>query len=436
MGKRGAAQGIDIDWLEFFRTGNPEPLETMLSPPAAPAALPHREVAVVEKPPKKICHGLGSNDLDSSGRQVWADLTDSLLHLIIVLFSSFHDFLAVTSTCRSWRATISSFPPIYHFSFPPLFVKTGLHYARRHMGDRNSCHNPLSNYKWQLRDPAKTNLSLRCSAPRHTPYYVCYLGCSYGYLILYCEEQCFLVDVYTSTMVKPRKFQRSDNSKIYYGVFTAPLSSPNSCLLLFSRKYMFRWQVGTKSWMEHPLVAGRIHQIVSFKGQMLAMDSLMKLNTISLAPQLGMPEEPLVWGEDMTAGLLKKPWLVVRGDMLLKVDLSIHDLKFCFQAYRLDLSVRPAKWAKMKKLGNWVLFLSLDRRSSTFSCLNPERWDGKSNFIYVLRRSKDSNEPWIEIELGQFMSRRSHPISYILGRKGKQLESFWVLPSLVYGVNK
>ena len=142
----------------------------------------------------------------------------------------------------------------------------------------------ISNYKWLLHDPAKTNLSLRCSAPRHTPYYVRYLGCSYGYLILYCEEQCFLVDVYTSTMVKPRKFRRSDNSKIYYGVFTAPLSSPNSCLLLFSRKYMFRWEVGTKSWTEHPLVAGRIHQIVSFKGQMLAMDSLMKLNTISLAP--------------------------------------------------------------------------------------------------------------------------------------------------------
>ena len=278
-----------------------------------------REAAVVEKPSKKICHGLGSNGSDSSGRQVWADLTGSLLHLIIVLFSSFHDFLAVTSTCRSWRATISSFPPIYHFSFPPLFVETDLHYDRRHMGDHNSCHNPLSNYKWLLHDPAKTNLSLRCSAPRHTPYYVRYLGCSYGYLILYCEEQCFLVDVYTSTMVKPRKFRRSDNSKIYYGVFTAPLSSPNSCLLLFSRKYMFRWEVGTKSWTEHPLVAGRIHQIVSFKGQMLAMDSLMKLNTISLAPQLGMPEEPLVWGEDMTAGLLKKPWLVVRGDMLLKL---------------------------------------------------------------------------------------------------------------------
>ncbi|KAF7106412.1 hypothetical protein CFC21_107146 [Triticum aestivum] len=237
-------------------------------------------------------------------------------------------------------------------------------------------------------------------------------------------------------MVKPRKFQRSDNSEIYYGVFTAPLSSPNSCLLLFSRKSMFRWQVGTKSWTDHPFVAARIHQIVSFKGQILAMDYLLKLNTISLAPRLGMPEVPLVWGEDMTAGLLKKSWLVVCGDMLLKVDLSIHDLKFCFQAYRLDLSVKPAKWAKLEKLGNWALFVSLDRRSSTFSSLNPERWGGKSNCIYVPSKSKDSDEPWIEVELGQFMSRRSHPISYILGRKSKQLESFWVLPSLVYGVNK
>ncbi|XBI75533.1 hypothetical protein VPH35_068900 [Triticum aestivum] len=149
-----------------------------------------------------------------------------------------------------------------------------------------------------------------------------------------------------------------------------------------------------------------------------------------------MPELPVVWGEDMFAGLLKNPWLVVCGDMLLKVDLSIHDLKFCFQAYRLDLSVKPTKWAKMKKLGNWALFLCLDRRSSTFSCLNSERWGGKSNCIYVPSRSKVSDEPWIEVELGQLMSRRSHPISYILGRKIKQLESFWVLPSLVYGVSE
>uniref|UniRef100_A0A8I7BI74 KIB1-4 beta-propeller domain-containing protein n=1 Tax=Hordeum vulgare subsp. vulgare TaxID=112509 RepID=A0A8I7BI74_HORVV len=304
------------------------------------------------------------------------------------------------------------------------------------MGDHDSFHNPLSNYKWQLHDPAKTNLSLRRSAPRHTPYYVRYLGCSYEYLILYCEEQCFLVDVYTSTMVKPHKFRRSDNSEIYYGVFTAPLSSPNSCLLLFSRKSMFRWQVGTKSWTEHSPVAGRIHQIVSFKGQMLAMDSLLKLNTISLAPQFGMSEVPVVWGDHMAAGLLKNPWLVVCGDMLLKVDLSIHGCKFCFQAYRLDLSVKPTKWAELKKLENWALFVSLDRRSSTFCCLNPERWGGKSNCIYVPSRSKDFDKPWIEVELGKLMSKRSHPISYILGPRSKQLESFWVLPSLVYGVNE
>ncbi|KAI4973726.1 hypothetical protein ZWY2020_041507 [Hordeum vulgare] len=157
------------------------------------------------------------------------------------------------------------------------------------------------------------------------------------------------------------------------------------------------------------------------------MDSLLKLNTISLAPQFGMSEVPVVWGDHMAAGLLKNPWLVVCGDMLLKVDLSIHGCKFCFQAYRLDLSVKPTKWAELKKLENWALFVSLDRRSSTFCCLNPERWGGKSNCIYVPSRSKDSDKPWIEVELGKLMSKRSHPISDILGPRSKQLES-WVLP--------
>ncbi|KAM3206875.1 hypothetical protein ACQJBY_062194 [Aegilops geniculata] len=432
MGKRDAAEGVDTDLVAPFWLGSQEPPETELSPPPAPAALVPREVAIIEKPSKKICHSFGSNDSDSSGRQVWADVTDSLLHLIIVLLSSFHDFLAVTSTCRSWRATVSSFLPIYTFSFPPLFVNTDLHNAHRHIGDDDTSDYPLSNTKWQLHDPAKTNLSLRRSALRQTPYHMRYLGCSYGYFIFYSFEQCFLVDVYTGSIMKPPKFRHSDNSEIYYGIFTAPLSSPNSYLLLFSRNSMFLWQLGANSWAKHPLIAERrIHQIVPFKGKMFAMDSLQKLNIISLAPQLGMSEVPVVvCGQDMV-----KPWLVVCGDMLLMVDLCIRDHEFCFQAYRLDLT-EPAKWMKLDKLENWALFISLDTRSSTFSCMNPERWGGKSNCIYIPSGSKNSDEPWIEVELGQFVPTSSHPITYILGWKSKQLESLWVLPSLVYGVSE
>jgi hypothetical protein len=243
-------------------------------------------------------------------------------------------------------------------------------------------------------------------------------------------------------MVKPPKFQRTYNSHIYYGFLMAPLSSPNSKMLLFSRKSMFQWQVGANSWTEHPLVCEHIHHAVSFKGQMFAIDCLRKLSTINLAPQLGMREVAVVWGEDMVNGLRKNPWLVVCGDMLLMVDISIFvnkpyvsDKRFRFEVFRLDLSAKPAKWAKVEKLENWALFVSIDKRSTAFSCMSPERWGGKSNCVYVPSASEDSDEPWIAVEFGQSMCSRTHPLSYILTGKRRN-QNLWVLPSLVYGAGQ
>ncbi|CAM0947480.1 unnamed protein product [Alopecurus aequalis] len=413
-------------------TGGEDPPEEAELSSAAPVALAltPREVAVEERPPKKICQGLGSISSASSERHVWADLTDSLLHLIIALCSSVHDFLGVAITCRAWRAAVSSSPSIYNFTFPPLYVKTSVHNAHRS--------NRLSYYKWKFCDPAKTNFSLCCSAPQNTQYYVRYLGCSYGYLILSCGKQCLLVDVYTSTMVKPPKFRCRYHRQIHYGFLMAPLSSPNSGLLLFSRKSVLQWQVGANSWTEHPLGAEHIRQIVSFKGQMFAMDSHQKLNTISLAPHPHMREVPVV-----CAGLCNRPWLVVCGDMLLMVFIMVilqlsnpPQKKFFFRVVRLDLSAKPAKWVNVEKLENWALFVSTDTKSQTFSCMSPERWGGKSNCIYVPSKSEDPNEPWIAVELGRSMCGKTHPLSYILESKDIHLENFCVLPSLFYGVSQ
>jgi hypothetical protein len=176
---------------------------------------------------------------------------------------------------------------------------------------------------------------------------------------------------------------------------------------------------------------------------MFAMDSFQQLNIISLAPHLGMQEVAVLWGEDMVAGLRKNPWLVVCGDILLMVDISVlveksdsSRKKFCFHVFRLDLSAKPAKWMKVEKLDNWALFVSIDRRSNTFSCMSPERWGGKSNCIYVPSKSEDSHETWIAVELGQSMYSRNHPLEYILSKQKRHLENFWVLPSLVYGVSQ
>lgn len=44
MGKHGAAEGVDTDLVARFWVGSPEPPETELSPPPAPAALAPRSV--------------------------------------------------------------------------------------------------------------------------------------------------------------------------------------------------------------------------------------------------------------------------------------------------------------------------------------------------------------------------------------------------------
>ncbi|TKW07518.1 hypothetical protein SEVIR_7G312466v4 [Setaria viridis] len=328
-----------------------------------------REVTIVERPSKNACHASGSTSSASSGPHVCADLLDSLLHEIIILINSFHDFLAFIGTCSSWRASASSFPSVYTFSFPPLHLEPDDPYFHPH--SRGIKPLLLSNCKWQLSDPSKKNLSLRCSVPQNTPNKTYYLGCSYGYLIFTYKEDCLLVDANTGAKVNPPKLPC--NNKLGYlsamGVLTAPFTSPNSHLLLFSRAFMFEWQVGTNSWSVHPLDIDdeRIHQIVSFKGHILVIDALMRLHRVQLTPQFSMQEIAIMW--QSLQYLPVNPWLVASGDMLLMVDLSFRslcsdekdDFSRIFEVFRLDFSVEPAKWVKMEKLENQVCLLALIR---------------------------------------------------------------------------
>ncbi|XP_062227863.1 uncharacterized protein LOC133926111 [Phragmites australis] len=415
----------------------------------APQEPAPREVAVAERPSKKTCHASSFTSTATSGPDVWADLLDSLLHQIIALLISFHDLLAFIATCRSWRAVLSSLPPSFSFSFPPLHLRPDIDYPHPHRSYIK--YDLLSNFKWQLTDPAKRTSSLRCSAPQNLRGHMHYLGCSHGYLIFSNLEHCLLVDVYTGAAVRPPKLKSTGNHKIYYGILVAALNSPNSSLLLCSRSSMFQWQVGTKSWLEHPLPLDGEHilQIVFFKGEMFAMDFLERLRRIRLAPQLNAQEVAVVWEEDMVVGLNFKPWLVVHGDMLLLVDLSVSidalsGFSGTFKVFRLDFSIEPAKWVKVENLGNNALFVSLDRRNPTFSCMSPERWGGKSNCIYVADVSEDSDEAWTVVELGQAVPSTTVCCSYrpehIQAPRpnghGKQPQNLWVLPSLVHGVGQ
>ncbi|XP_025813476.1 uncharacterized protein LOC112890828 [Panicum hallii] len=390
------------------------------------------------------------------GPDVWADLLDSLLHQIIAILSSFHDLLAFIGTCRSWRAALSSLPPAFSFNFPPLHLRPDIGDPHPH---RSSVKNNLLSYcKWQLVDPAKRKFHRLAPRYLRVRRHMRYLGCSYGYLIFSDLEQCLLVDVYSGATVRPPRLKSSGNHEIYHGILMAPINSPDSHLLLCSGSSMFQWQVGTSSWVEHSLDCGRILQIVLFKGEMFAMDFHDRLHRIRLAAhQITMQEVPVArgedvvaglnaWGQDMVAGLKIKPWLVVCGDALLLVELSVSRNAFfgysaTFKAFHLNFSAEPAKWVKVDNLGNNALFVSFDRRNPTFSCMNPERWGGKSNCIYGASGSADSDEAWSAVELGQLLpctctamacSYRPKPIPEP-NVHSSRLQSLWVLPSLVYG---
>ncbi|CAD6258678.1 unnamed protein product [Miscanthus lutarioriparius] len=386
------------------------------------ATLSTREVTIVEK-----------SGCTSSGPYVCADLLDNLLHEIIVLMNSFQDFLAFSGTCHSWRAAVSSFPSVYAFSFPPLHLEPDGPYVPPHSrGFKSLC---LSNCKWKLNDLTKKNLSLQCSVPQNIPNEMDYLGCSHGYLIFTYEEHCLLVDAYTGAKVMPPKLPCNNNLGYSsgIGVLTAPFSSPNSRLLLFSR----------------------VSMLEQTPGQSILLILSMNASTRLCPSKFSMKEVAVTWRSLWTFPLTT--WLVVCGDMLLMVDFTIASLPSVgsslsfgrsngairfFEVFRLDFSVKPAKWVHMEKLENHALFLSLDRRNPAFSCVNPERWGGKSNCVYVARLFDDANQEdtWTALEVGQSVPHHRIVETMMYGMTFppdySQIGSLWLFPSLVYGATQ
>jgi hypothetical protein len=136
--------------------------------------------------------------------------------------------------------------------------------------------------------------------------------------------------------------------------------------------------------------------------------------------------------------------------MLLMVKLAItrsslpllgSHIRF-FEVFHLDFSVKPAKLVQMEKLEYHALFLSLDRRNPAFSCVNPERWGGKSNYIYVARLFDDADpeEAWMVLEVGQSVPHCHIADSMMYGidisPDYSQIGSLWLFPSLVYGASQ
>ncbi|CAL5045327.1 unnamed protein product [Urochloa decumbens] len=415
---------------------DPSPLE-----PTTP-----REVAVAKRPSKKTRQASSSTSTSSAtcSPDVWSDLLDCLLHQIIALISSFSDLLAFSVTCRSWRAAFLSFPSTSSFDVPPLYLQPNIRYPPRNRS--HASYSLLYNCEWQLTDPGKRSSSHCCSPPRNLPSRMEYLGCSYGHLILSNSDQCLLVDVFSGTTMRPPRLKfTGSNPNIYYGVLDGPINSSNSHLLLCSESSMFQWQVGSNSWLEHPVPVDmeRIIQIVFLKGKMYAMDCIDGIHTIHLAPQLSM-QEVEVDEEELSRGAAFRSlmnWLVVCDDMLLLVDCcmsidKLPDLSVTFRVFSLDLSGVSARWAEVENLGNRAIFVNFDVRNAALSCTNPERWGGKSNHIYVATQSEDSDEPWTVVELGQLTRCETWRCLNFEDGQGERPENLWVLPSLVYDIGR
>jgi hypothetical protein len=107
---------------------------------------------------------------------------------------------------------------------------------------------------------------------------------------------------------------------------------------------------------------------------------------VHLTPRIHSQEIPVSWGgrNSMTKWHLNYTWLVVCGDMLLMVVRSSDFSRTvpAFEAYHLDTSTEPAKWVKVERLEKWVIFISNDIRVEALSCMNLERWGGRSNCVY------------------------------------------------------
>ncbi|XP_066399282.1 uncharacterized protein [Miscanthus floridulus] len=122
------------------------------------------------------------------------------------------------------------------------------------------------------------------------------------------------------------------------------------------------------------------------------------------------------------------------------VTTLVVDMAFLIQANTYD--ELPDRWVQMEKLENHALFISLDRRNPAISCVNPERWGGKSNCVYVARLFDDANpeETWTALEVGQsvphhcvfdiMMYGHTFPPEY------RKISSLCLFPSLVYGASQ
>uniref|UniRef100_A0A0A8Z4W7 KIB1-4 beta-propeller domain-containing protein n=1 Tax=Arundo donax TaxID=35708 RepID=A0A0A8Z4W7_ARUDO len=244
-------------------------------------------------------------------------------------------------------------------------------------------------------------------------------------MIFSSNKSCLVFDVFTGIGVSPPLLPVDEYSEINYAALTAPLASPNSHLIVFTAFSNFFWRVGSNLWLKHSPCNGKLNNIVIFKGQVFGMGSDRRLFMVHLMPRIRVQKIPLAWGgnNSMTKWHLSTHWLVACGDLLLLVGCQscFPRTGDIFEAYRLDMSTKPAKWVKVEELENWAIFISNDERSQALSCMNPERRGGRSNCMYFYDSGRS-----VAFELGKSLQG----VLFMSIGCGSMVQPIWVVPSL------
>ncbi|CAL5045036.1 unnamed protein product [Urochloa decumbens] len=374
----------------------------------------------------------------------WAGLPDGLLHSVITLLGSFPDLLTFAATCCSWRAAFSSFPSksTFYTLFPPLLLQPNVPFCSPRPFPNVARNTFVPKRPCYVTDLASQD-TLLCShipllsidygnnCPPNALDKFAFRGASFGHMIFSWNRSCFVFDVFTGIDVSPPLLPVDEYTEIYYGAaLTAPPSSPNSYLIVSTASSNFFWHVGSNSWLKRSPRSGALDKFVVFKGQVYGMGSDRRLFMVHLTPQIRLQKIPVSWGgrNSMTKWHFSTPWLVVCGDMLLMVGCRncFPGTGDVFEAYRLDTSTEPAKWVKVEKLENWAIFISMDERVQPLSCMNPERWGGRSNCVYCY----DSGH-LVPFELGKPLQGDAiKPDVFIFICCGSMVQPIWMVPSM------
>ncbi|XP_073359602.1 uncharacterized protein [Aegilops tauschii subsp. strangulata] len=374
--------------------------------------------------------------------QGWADLPNDLLYSVVARLGSFPDLLAFAATCPSWRASISSYPSKSTL-LPPLLLQPGVPACSSRPRPRPLSNNLVLRRSCHVTDLANKDTYMCCQIPQFAcfcdskspsgPLDEFFLGSvSYGHLVLANRQQsCLLVDVFTGVSVSAPQLPVNGRILLNYAALTAPLSSPNSYLLVNVGRHNFFSRDGSDSWLRRSPRNGTFKKLVVFKDQVFGMDHDRMLYIVHLEPRIRIQKIAVhLDGSMANKWHLKQPWLAACGDMLLMVGCQKHSPSTgdAFEAFRLDVSTEPARWVKVEKLENWAIFISIDKRIQPLCCMNPETWGGRCNCIYCCNRKE-----WVAFELGQPpQGDASNPKVYIHINCGSMMQPTWVVPSMFY----